>query len=169
MKTYAMGAAIAMLLSACGGQTSGPAPGARADLIDTSGRTVGSATLFQQNDGVRIRVASQSIPAGEHGFHVHETGVCEPPFTSAGGHFNPAMRKHGLQNPEGPHAGDLVNLPAGWTNGNVVETTAAGLTLESLFDTNGSALVIHAGPDDYKTDPSGNSGDRIACGIIRRP
>ena len=161
--------ALVVALAACGVQTSQPAPGARADLIDASGAIVGRATLFQENNGVRIRVASRSVPPGEHGFHVHEAGKCEPPFTSAGGHFNPGMRKHGLQNPAGPHAGDLVNLPAGWTNGNVVETTAAGLALESMFDTDGSALVIHAGPDDYKTDPSGNSGDRIACGVIRRP
>lgn len=161
--------ALILLIGACGAQTSQPAPGARADLYDASGERVATATLFQQTDGVRVRVSARSVPSGEHGFHVHEVGQCEPPFTSAGGHFNPAMRKHGVQNPDGPHAGDLVNLPANWTNGNIVETVSAGLTLESLFDTNGSALIIHAGPDDYRTDPSGNSGDRIACGVIRRP
>ena len=161
--------ALIALLGACGGQTGQPAPGARADLYNASGDRVATATLFQQNDGVRVRVSAASVPSGEHGFHVHEAGQCEPPFTSAGGHFNPSARKHGFQNPQGPHAGDLVNLPANWTSGNIVETVSAGLTLESLFDANGSALIIHAGPDDYRTDPSGNSGDRIACGVIRRP
>lgn len=146
----------------------GPAPGARADLMDRSASQIGSATLYQQTDGVRIRVTARSLPAGEHGFHVHAVGICEVPFTSAGGHFNPAGRRHGLQNPEGPHAGDLVNLPSGRTDNHTIETVAAGLTLESLFDGDGSALVVHAGPDDYRTDPSGNSGDRIACGIIRK-
>lgn len=161
--------ALVLALAACGGQLEGPAPGARADLRDRSGAQIGSATLYQQTDGVRIRVTARSIPAGEHGFHVHAVGICEAPFTSAGGHFNPAGRKHGFLNPEGPHAGDLVNLPSGWTDNHTIETFARGLTLESLFDSDGSALVVHAGPDDYRTDPSGNSGDRIACGILRRP
>jgi superoxide dismutase, Cu-Zn family len=161
--------ALILLLGACGARTDQPAPGARADLYNAAGDRVATATLFQQDDGVRVRVSAGSLTSGEHGFHVHEVGQCEPPFTSAGGHFNPAGRKHGFHNPQGPHAGDLVNLPANWTNGNVVEMVSAGLTLESLFDANGSALVIHAGPDDYRTDPSGNSGDRIACGVIRRP
>lgn len=160
--------ALLLALAACGAQTNEPAPGARAELVDASGNTVATATLFQEDNGVRVRIAEESVPAGEHGFHIHETGRCEAPFSSAGGHFNPAARKHGFHNPQGPHAGDLVNLPASWSSGNVLETTSAGLMLESLFDADGSALIIHAGPDDYRTDPSGNSGDRIACGVIRR-
>lgn len=161
--------ALVLLLAACGAQTEGPAPGARADLMDATGTRIGSATLFQQSDGVRIRVLATALSGGEHGFHVHEVGRCEAPFSSAGGHVNPTARKHGFHNPEGPHAGDLVNLPAGTTSTNTIEMVAAGLTLENLFDADGSALVIHAGPDDYRSDPAGNSGDRIACGEIRRP
>lgn len=159
--------AFIALLAACGAQPSDPAPGARADFVDANGNAVGSATLFQQDNGVLVRVSVSGLPAGEHGFHVHQVGRCEPPFTTAGGHFNPGSRKHGLQNPEGPHAGDLPNLPAA-ANGRF-EMLANGLTLESLFDADGSALVIHANPDDYKTDPAGNAGGRIACAVIRRP
>lgn len=156
-----------LLLAACGGQAGSPTPGARADFIDATGNAIGSATLFQQDNGVLVRVSVSAIPAGEHGFHVHQVGRCEPPFTTAGGHFNPGNRKHGLQNPEGSHAGDLANLPIAGNGG--FEVLANGLTLESLFDADGSALVIHANPDDYRTDPAGNAGNRIACAVIRRP
>lgn len=163
------GVAFVVLLAACGGQLGSPSPGARAIFIDKAGDDVGLATLFQHEDGVMIRVELDETPRGEHGFHIHQVGRCETPFQSAGAHLNPTNKKHGIENPEGPHAGDLTNLPGNWTENTRVETLARGITVESLFDSDGSALVIHANPDDYKTDPSGNSGDRIACAVIRRP
>lgn len=156
-----------LLLAACGGQMESPAPGAHADLIDTSGNRVGSAMLYAQPDGIGIRIETSRLPAGEHGFHVHETGRCEGSFESAGSHFNPTGREHGHLNPKGAHAGDLANLPVA-AGTDIVETSVRGLTLDALFDADGSALVVHAGADDYRTNPSGNSGSRIACGVIRR-
>jgi Cu-Zn family superoxide dismutase len=162
--------AVILLLAACGGQPGDPAPGARADFIDLTGDDIGTAFLEQQPDGVvRLRVEIEGLTAGEHGFHVHQVGRCETPFQSAGAHFNPSNRKHGAQNPEGPHAGDLPNLRAADATVTRLETLLRDVTLESLLDADGSALIIHAKPDDYKTDPSGNSGDRIACAVIRRP
>ncbi|MGQ0561208.1 MAG: superoxide dismutase family protein [Gemmatimonadota bacterium] len=161
-------AAILLVLAACGGQSNEPAPGARADFINASGQQIGSATLHQGADGVVIRTRVDEVPAGEHGFHIHQVGRCEPPFQTAGGHFNPAGREHGSLNPEGPHAGDLANLPAD-ASGKLIETIARGVLLENLFDSDGSALVVHANPDDYRADPAGNAGARIACGVIRRP
>ncbi|MGQ0814081.1 MAG: superoxide dismutase family protein [Gemmatimonadota bacterium] len=162
--------AILLALTACGGQTNDPAAGARADFVDRNGNRIGNATLYQEIGAVRIRLTVDELGPNAHGFHIHAVGRCEAPFESAGSHFNPTGRKHGNLDPEGMHAGDLINLPAGsMGSGKVVETTAPGVSLESLFDADGSALVIHENPDDYRTDPSGNSGARIACAVIRRP
>jgi superoxide dismutase, Cu-Zn family len=144
------------------------------NLINADGGSAGNATLTQRDDGVEIAIHVMGIEPGLHGFHVHETGQCEPPaFTSAGGHFAPEGRQHGLENPEGPHAGDLPNLRAA-ENG-MADTTfiAPGITLRageptSLLRDGGTALVVHAGPDDMRTDPSGESGSRVACGVIQR-
>jgi Cu-Zn family superoxide dismutase len=120
-----------------------------------------------------MAVVVNNLPPGKHGFHIHAVGKCDPPdFQSAGGHFNPFGKKHGLKNPEGPHAGDLPNLEVGPDGKGKLETTVGGLTLgkeglATLFGSNGTAVVIHAGPDDEKTDPAGNSGARIACGVIK--
>ena len=160
--------AFVVLLAACSARTSGPVPAARADFIDATGKAVGAATLHPSGEGVRVDVRVELPGRGARGFHVHQVGKCEPPFQSAGGHYNPGARKHGTLNPEGAHAGDMANLPEGWTNKNMVQTTISGATLEQLLDADGSALVIHADPDDYRTDPSGNSGARIACGVIRK-
>lgn len=109
-----------------------------------------------------------------HGLHIHAVGKCEPEtnFTTAGGHFNPYSKKHGTKNPEGPHAGDMANLVVGADGTAKTEITASLVTLgadvNSLFDADGSALVIHAGPDDETTDPTGNSGARIACGVVQK-
>lgn len=145
---------------------------ARAELKDGEGKTVGEAVLEQTGDDVRITASFTGVPPGPRAFHIHETGTCEPPFESAGGHFNPAGKQHGKDNPRGPHAGDLPNIqvPA---NGRVtVEATAKGVSLgagkNGLLDADGAALVIHEGADDYKSDPAGNAGKRIACGVIRR-
>jgi Cu-Zn family superoxide dismutase len=144
---------------------------AKAELKDAKGAAVGTADLTQTQGGVLIKLSVTGLPAGEHAFHVHAVGKCEPPFTSAGAHFNPAQAHHGMMSGQG-HAGDMPNLhiPAGGAL--TVEVLNDKITLEkgkpnSVFDADGSALVIHAVADDYKTDPAGNAGDRIACGVIQ--
>lgn len=142
------------------------------DLINQEGISIGSATLHEDKAGVRIDVEANHLAAGLHGFHIHEKGICEPPsFESAGGHFNPDHKKHGFDNPEGPHAGDLENLEVR-ADGTVEQQFLNNrVTLKegapnSLFSEEGTTLMIHADPDDYKTDPAGNSGERIVCGVI---
>lgn len=144
---------------------------AKASLKDATGKDVGSVLLLQTPHGVLLKMSLKGVEPGEHAFHIHAVGKCEAPFTSAGGHFNPASRKHGMEAAEGAHAGDMPNLyiPA---NGelridvaNHMITLAKG-QLNSVFDADGSSIIIHAGPDDYKTDPTGNAGDRIVCGVI---
>jgi Cu-Zn family superoxide dismutase len=144
---------------------------ARAGLKSTDGKDVGTVELLQTPAGVLLKVSVKGLPAGEHAFHVHAVGKCEPPFDSAGGHFNPGGKKHGLMAPEGHHAGDMPNLHVPQSGELVVEVVNTAVTLEpgkpnSLFGPNGTAIVIHAGVDDYKTDPAGNAGGRIACGVI---
>jgi Cu-Zn family superoxide dismutase len=143
---------------------------AAAVLKDPKGNEVGKATLTNTRGGVLIRLDLTAAPAGVHAFHIHAVGKCEPPdFKSAGPHFNPKSTKHGLMNPEGPHAGDMPNfhLPADGRLSIEVLNPAVSLSGESaLLDEDGASLVLHAGPDDYQTDPAGNAGDRIACGII---
>ena len=160
---------LVVLASGCASRATVAVPGARADFSDANGQPAGSATLYQQSDGVLIRTDLRGLPAGEHGFHIHAVGQCAPPFQTAGGHFNPANRKHGSLNPEGAHAGDLPNLAVATDGSARVEMLATGVTLQSLFDVDGSALVVHATKDDYKTDPAGNAGARIACAVIRHP
>lgn len=144
---------------------------AAAPLRDAEGKVMGMALFVQEAQGVRISVTVKGLSPGEHGIHIHAVGKCEPPdFLSAGPHFNPTNRKHGLNNPEGPHAGDLPNLVVGEDGSAVYEYVTDRVTLTpgelSLFDEDGSALIIHAGPDDQITDPAGNSGARVLCGVI---
>jgi superoxide dismutase, Cu-Zn family len=146
---------------------------AKAQLKDANANDVGSAMLTQTPGGVLIALSVKGLPAGEHAFHVHAVGKCEPPFTSAGGHFNPANKKHGLMASEGHHAGDMPNLHIPASGELETEVLNSGITLEkgwpnSVFDTDGSALVIHAKKDDYMSDPTGEAGGRIACGVIRQ-
>jgi Cu-Zn family superoxide dismutase len=149
------------------------APSATVTLRDAQGKAVGTATIAPGDGGVKISVSVSGVTPGLHGFHVHAVGKCEgPEFKSAGGHFNPATREHGLDNPKGSHAGDMPNLSVGPDGTGKGEFLARGATLEpgagSLFPDGGTALVLHAGPDDMKSDPAGNAGARIACGVIER-
>lgn len=150
----------------------GPAvASATAELKNASGQVVGNAQFSQDAGGVVLIKASFSGVEGAHGMHIHTTGKCDAPdFVSAGGHFNPTARKHGLLNPDGPHAGDLPEITVAAAGAGSLETTTNRISLttgaSSLFDADGSALVIHAGHDDQVTDPTGNSGARLACGVI---
>ena len=144
---------------------------ASATLKDASGKEVGKATLTSTPSGVLINLDLTAIPAGEHAFHIHAVGKCEPPFESAGGHFNPGQHKHGMMAGEA-HAGDMPNLHVPQNGDLSIEVVNTAVTLDkgkphSLFDNDGSALVIHAKADDYKSDPAGNAGDRIACGVVQ--
>jgi superoxide dismutase, Cu-Zn family len=142
-----------------------------ADIVNAQGQKIGTATIHQSGTGVRINVEVSQLPPGTHGIHIHTVGKCEgPAFTTAGGHLNPASKKHGKDNPDGPHAGDLLNLEVGADGNGKASLSDANATLgegpNSLFHEGGTALVIHEKADDYKTDPAGNSGARIACGVI---
>jgi Cu-Zn family superoxide dismutase len=165
-------AVVSLLAAGCAGMdSSGGGAAAGADLKNPGGETVGSATLTQTGDTVRVVVAVRGLPPGVHAVHVHTTGKCESPgFMSSGGHFNPGGRQHGSQNPQGAHAGDLPNMTVAADGTGRLETTTTQFTLgagaTTLFDADGSALVVHAAPDDFKTDPTGNAGARIACGVI---
>ena len=142
----------------------GPAP---VPLINALGAPVGTVRVLPTPAGLDFRIDASGLPPGVHGIHVHAVGHCDPPdFTTAGAHWNPANRKHGMNNPAGPHAGDLPNVEVA-ANGTLGTTvTLAGASLQSLLDADGAAIVLHAGADDYVTDPSGNSGARIACAVI---
>ncbi len=151
------------------------APTASARLQNPQGQPVGEAQLRETPGGVLLALTLRTLPPGPHAFHVHETGKCEGAggFKSAGGHFNPHTRKHGFESAEGFHAGDLPNVVVGADGTATVEVLIAGVTLaagkpSSLLDADGSALMVHAGPDDYRTDPAGNAGDRIACAVVER-
>ncbi len=155
------------------GLLSGPvaAQTAKASLKAADGKEVGTVGLTAVPDSVLLKLAVKGLPPGDHAFHVHAVGKCEPPFTSAGGHFNPDSKKHGLAVAEGHHAGDMPNLHIPASGELTVEVVNTAITLDkgkpnSVFDADGSAIVIHASADDYKTDPTGNAGDRIACGVV---
>lgn len=147
-----------------------------ATFIDANGNRVGNVQLHQGADGtVKIIADSTLIPKGAHGIHIHAVGLCEPAgkFATAGGHFNPGNKQHGLNNPAGPHAGDLSQIDTKTVEQGYYTTTTKAISLTSgptsIFDADGTALVIHASADDQVTDPTGNSGDRIACAVIAAP
>lgn len=149
------------------------APGDKAtsQIKDRNGKALGTVTLTETPQGVLITGELTQLPPGPHGFHVHAVGRCEPPFTSAGGHFNPDGKKHGFHEASGSHAGDLPNLHASSDGKAAADLMAVGLSLsgeKGILDQDGAAIVIHAKADDYKTDPAGDSGDRIACGIVTK-
>ena len=143
---------------------------ASAEVKNAQGQALGTVTLTETASGLLLTGELQQLPPGAHGFHIHAVGKCEPPFTSAGGHFNPDSHKHGFESSDGAHAGDLPNIHATADGKAFVDLVAQGAMLtggaKPVLDQDGAALVVHAGPDDYKTDPAGGSGDRIACGVI---
>jgi Cu-Zn family superoxide dismutase len=144
---------------------------ASAVLHNPAGEVIGFARFVEDTTGrVHVNIHVKGISAGLHGTHFHAIGACSPDFSAAGGHHNPSNTQHGLENPNGPHAGDLPNLMVNAAGVGHLNTITDRVTLSAgqatLFDANGSALVIHADPDDQVTHPTGNSGSRIACGVI---
>lgn len=145
---------------------------ADAMLSSPDGAPVGTAQLMSKDGSFVLAVAATGLEPGPHGFHLHAVGSCKAPdFKSAGGHLNPLGKQHGSLNPEGKHIGDLSNLEVAQSG-----TAAASYDLPGesddlvdwLFDDDGTAIVIHAGPDDYRSDPAGDAGSRIACGVLRQ-
>ncbi len=178
MRVLIAGAAALLATSGCmmGArdlpQTASEITGATAELRNASGQTVGTASAAPASGGLRIDLTATSLPAGVHAVHVHNVGSCTAPgFESAGPHWNPTGQQHGTENPAGPHKGDLPNMTVAADGRGSLSYTipAAMLTggMAAMLDADGAAVVVHAGGDDYRTDPSGNSGGRIACGVFR--
>lgn len=178
MNTRYSALAVALMLTACAPQPAAMAPMSAAAasateiLRDAAGRQVATATVTQVGDSLRVRLDGTALPAGTHAAHVHAVGVCAAPgFESAGPHWNPTGRQHGKNNPAGMHKGDLPNLLIDASGRGSIEYVIADAAMTggvaALLDADGSALVVHAGADDYRTDPSGNSGGRIACAAFR--
>jgi Cu-Zn family superoxide dismutase len=168
---------IAVLLGfAAAVRSAGAAPkSAHADIVNAQGTKIGTAKITSTGQGVKVEVKVSQLPPGEHGIHIHNVGKCEgPAFTTAGGHFNPTSAHHGIHNTQDPHPhlGDLMNLTVDKKGDAKATFMANGVTLgddpNSLFHDGGTALIIHAKADDLMSDPSGNSGDRIACGVIEK-
>ena len=159
--------ALPLALGGC--ETTGePQGGPSFTMVNTAGQTVANVRMWETPGGFTFRISASGLPHGIHGLHVHGTGRCDPPgFTSAGPHWNPTGREHGTQNPQGPHRGDLPNVVVA-ANGVLSESVSMpGASFASLLDADGAAIILHSGPDDYVTDPSGGpAGARIACGVI---
>ena len=187
MRTHLTAAAISLLTIACAGgagdetdtsaadttasMTTGGGNSVTTTVRDANGRDLGTLTLTDGSGGVSISGTLTGLPPGEHGLHLHMVGRCDAPgFESAGDHWNPTSKQPGSQNPQGPHLGDMPNVTAGADSSATVQATTPGGMLrgatDMLLDADGAAVVIHASPDDYLTDPSGGSGARIACGMI---
>jgi Cu-Zn family superoxide dismutase len=145
-----------------------PTGGTPMPLVNSSGQSIGTVRAWQTAGGISFRITASGLPHGIHGLHVHAVGRCDPAdFKTAGSHWNPSDKQHGMNNPAGPHAGDLPNVEVA-ANGTLAATvTLPSATMASLLDADGAALVVHAAADDYKTDPSGNSGARIACAVLQ--
>lgn len=165
--------AATALVSAC--TSLGEVPDRRlasATLSQANGSPAGTVIVTAAGDKVRIAIAVVGLPQGPHGMHLHTVGKCEAPgFTSAGPHLNPHSAQHGTANPAGSHLGDLPNITASSLGAGAISATLPGTRADleaALFDADGTAVVVHADADDYRTDPSGNSGMRIACGVLKR-
>ena len=173
-----VGAGItALVLTACTPReqmtaAAGVAPGAAAELRTVAGETKARVTASQLGDTIRIRIDAMGMARGSYAAHVHSVGLCSPPdFTSAGPHWNPTGSQHGKNNPAGMHKGDLPNLTVGTDGRGTLDYAIPAAMLTGgpnpLLDADGAAVVIHAQADDYRTDPAGNAGARIACGVLR--
>lgn len=155
--------------------TESEAPTLEVELMNEDGVGIGTATLFEEEEGVKIAIDAHHIKPGIHGFHIHERGVCEAPtFESAGGHFNPTNKKHGFDHPEGPHAGDMENIEVeedGTVNATITNemVTLRQGEVNSLVQSEGTSLLIHEQADDYTSQPAGDAGERIICGVIAAP
>ena len=158
---------LAIGLAGCVPMAPPDVPVATSNLIGSDGAVLGTVRVFAETTGVTLRIEAKGLPAGKHGVHVHAVGRCDAPkFTTAGPHWNPSDKKHGHRNPDGYHTGDLGNLGVGADGKLVAGLLVPGATLSGLHDADGSAIVFHAKEDDEMTDPSGNSGDRIACAVL---
>jgi superoxide dismutase, Cu-Zn family len=165
IRKLALVIAVAVL---AGCATIEPTGGAPMPLVNSAGQAIGSVRAWQTAGGVSFHIAASGLPHGLHGIHVHAIGRCDPRnFASAGPHWNPLGKQHGLNNPAGPHAGDLPNVEVAANGALSATVTLAGASMASLLDADGAALVIDASADDYVTDPSGNSGAGIACAVIQ--
>jgi Cu-Zn family superoxide dismutase len=167
--------AIGLALGGCALLSPQASPGrkATAELRTADGRSVGTAVLTEVRAGVHIVIEVRGLPPGPKAVHFHEVGRCEPPrFTSAGDHFNPEGKQHGLQNPAGPHAGDLPNLAVGEDGTGRLETVNPRVSLgagrATILDGAARAIIVHSSPDDHRTEPTGNSGARLACGVVEK-
>jgi Cu-Zn family superoxide dismutase len=174
MRIASIGLASALLCTAGLSNAAEPAKAetAKAELKDAAGKKVGDVTLEQTPHGVLVTADIKGLPPGVHAIHIHEVGKCEAPFKTAGGHFNPGGHEHGMKNAKGMHAGDLPNLDVPKDGALKIQVLVSDVTLgdgpTTVFDKDGSSIVIHAGVDDYQTNPAGNAGDRIACGVIEK-
>ena len=169
MKPLTITALAAGIALAAATLTAGPMEQASAEMMNASGESVGTVTLRAVPHGTLLHAELKNLPAGAHAFHVHAVGVCEPPFTSAGGHYNPTGVKHGIESAEGMHAGDMPNIHVPDSGTLTIEVLNTLLSLDdALFDEDGAAIVIHEGSDDYVSDPAGDAGPRIACGVIKQ-
>ena len=157
---------VALLASCATPDELGPEPGPVIPLLNGAGASIGGVQAEPRPGGSYVRIAVHGLALGEHGLHLHAVGRCDgPAFQSAGAHWNPAGKQHGHLNPLGAHLGDLPNLTVSANGHGAINFMVSG----DVADDDGTSLVIHAKPDDYRTDPSGNSGDRIACAVISAP
>lgn len=175
LRASVVGLGLGMVLAGCVPMAAPDVVLADVPLVRSDGTNIGTVKVFQENTGVVLRVDAHGLPPGMHGVHLHSVGSCEAPkFTSAGPHWNPTSKQHGHQNPNGFHWGDLGNLGVGADGVLTSGLLVPGARLRTdgngdgpvLLDADGAALVFHANADDEKTEPSGNSGDRIACAVL---